>query len=382
MVTVLMLVINITPIFAQENSPPGNQIDGFSVVLDDQVLLKIRQGIPDLASASERAQVINDRLLMIANDSSIDPDTLKVEEQNNLSVIKAGEMVVFTVRDVDKDADKSRQKKAEDLVDTLRTAIIQYREERSARQLTRGIILASISTLLFALFLVILQFTLSKAMSKIRSACHSDQLNLRFQTHQILDSDAVSYLLMSLVKFIRLGLILAGLYLYIPFVLSQFPGTKSLGDSMLNDITQRTSQIAKSLAEYLPNLVMIAVIIVLTYYIIGFVHLVITELGKNEIYSGFYSEWIQPTKRLATFLVIAIACVIAGPYLPGAGSPAFQGVSLFLGALLTLGSSSAVANAVSGTIVIYTRAFQIGDFIRIGDLVGEVSEKSLFVTRI
>ncbi len=121
---------------------------------------------------------------------------------------------------------------------------------------------------------------------------------------------------------------------------------------------------------------MIAVIIVLTYYIIGFVHLVITELGHNESYSGFYSEWIQSTKRLLTFLMIAIACVIASPYLPGAGSPAFQGVSLFLGALLTLGSSSAVANAVSGTIVIYTRAFQIGDLVR------EVSEKSLFVTRI
>jgi len=81
-------------------------------------------------------------------------------------------------------------------------------------------------------------------------------------------------------------------------------------------------------------------------------------------------------------LVLALAAVVVFPYLPGAKSPAFQGISIFLGVLLSLGSSSAVANAVAGTILNYTRSFGIGDMVRIGDTFGEVVEKGLLVTRV
>ena len=134
--------------------------------------------------------------------------------------------------------------------------------------------------------------------------------------------------------------------------------------------------------QYLPNLAVILIIAVLTYYIVQFAKLVITELGRDDAYPWFYPEWIQPTIRLATILLIIVGCIIAAPYLPGFNSPAFQGVSLFLGALFTLGSSSAIANAIAGVILIYTRAFRIGDIIQLGDTTGEVIEKSLFVTRI
>ncbi|MBF2077574.1 MAG: hypothetical protein IGR76_03410 [Synechococcales cyanobacterium T60_A2020_003] len=83
---------------------------------------------------------------------------------------------------------------------------------------------------------------------------------------------------------------------------------------------------------------------------IQFAKLVITELGRDDAYPWFYQEWIRPTNRLATILLSAIGCIVAAPYIPGFNSPAFQGVSLFLGALLTLGSSSAVANAIAGII--------------------------------
>jgi len=110
--------------------------------------------------------------------------------------------------------------------------------------------------------------------------------------------------------------------------------------------------------------------------------LIIIELGHDDAYPWFYQEWVHPTIRLAIFLIIAVACVVAAPYLPGSNSPAFQGVSLFLGALLTLGSSSAIANAIAGVILIYTRAFRMGDLVEINNTMGQVEEKTLFVTRI
>jgi small-conductance mechanosensitive channel len=142
------------------------------------------------------------------------------------------------------------------------------------------------------------------------------------------------------------------------------------------------SQLFSTFVQYLPNFAIIVLIAFLTYYIIQFAKLVIIELGRDDAYPWFYPEWIAPTNRLAIMLLVAIACIVSAPYLPGFNSPAFQGVSLFLGALLTLGSSSAVANAIAGVILIYTRAFRIGDIIRLGETTGEVVEKSLFVTRI
>ncbi|MGF1494448.1 MAG: mechanosensitive ion channel family protein [Microcoleaceae cyanobacterium] len=381
-ITVLFLIINSSPSTAQESNLNGNEIDGYPVVLDDQVLFRVRKGIPDVASAEERAEIVNNRLVEIAGDAELSPDEIKVEEQVNLSIIKAGDAVLFTIRDEDTEIDQTRQETAKRATQKIQSGIVQYREERSTKQITRGIILAILSTLVFILFIGILQSIVSRILVRIRAARRADSLDLMFQNYQVLDSTAVSYLLTGGLKLVRLGLILAGLYVYVPFILSQFPVTRPVGNSILDKIAQQTHQAFLSFVKYLPNVAVIALIIIITYYVVGFAHLVILDLGQSDTCPWFYPEWIQPTTRIVTFLIVAVTCILIGPYLPGADSPAFQGVSIFVGALLTLGSSSAVSNAISGIIVIYTRSFQIGDFIRVGETIGEVSEKSLFVTRI
>ncbi|NJN75986.1 MAG: mechanosensitive ion channel family protein [Synechococcaceae cyanobacterium RL_1_2] len=103
---------------------------------------------------------------------------------------------------------------------------------------------------------------------------------------------------------------------------------------------------------------------------------------KRVILPGFYPEWAKPTYKLIQFLIMAFAATVAFPYLPGAETPAFQGISIFLGLLISLGSSSAIANIVSGIILTYTRAFLVGDRVKITDTIGDIVEKTLFVTRI
>ncbi len=107
------------------------------------------------------------------------------------------------------------------------------------------------------------------------------------------------------------------------------------------------------------------------------------EIGKGNLaFPGFYPEWAEPTSRLIRALVLVLVIIIIFPYLPGSKSPAFQGISIFVGVLLSLGSSSAVANAIAGIILTYMRSFAVGDWVRIGDTVGEVVEKNALVTRI
>ncbi|MBW4659627.1 MAG: mechanosensitive ion channel family protein [Drouetiella hepatica Uher 2000/2452] len=376
------------PAFAQEispsgNQPSGNQIDGYPVMLNNQPIFWVRQGVADVVSAQERAKIIGDRLEQIASKNSVSVESITVDEQPDGSILKADKLTLLTIRDNDAKANnQSRQALAAEALRKIRSAIAQYREERSFKTLMINISLAALSTIALLLFLRGQHFIFGKLLSRIREAHKQDRLGLRVGTSRLLGSNATDYLLKTLIRLGKLALTLAAFYLYLPFILSQFPTTRAFSNQVFGDITYRTNQLAQSFVQYLPNLIAIVVIGFVTYYIIGFAKLAIIELGRGDAYPWFYPEWTRPTVRLVTFLIIAIACVVAGPYLPGFGSPVFQGVSLFLGALFTLGSSSAISNVVSGIILIYTRAFRVGDMIQIGDVTGEVIEKSLFVTRL
>ena len=111
--------------------------------------------------------------------------------------------------------------------------------------------------------------------------------------------------------------------------------------------------------------------------------MVFFEIQTGRIsFSGFHKDWAQPTFKLSRFLVIVIAVVMVSPYLPGFGSPAFQGLSVFFGILLSLGSTAAIANIVAGAALTYMRPFNVGDRVKIADTMGDVLEKTLLVTRI
>lgn len=369
---------------APPNAPIGNKIDGYPVLLDEEPLFLIREGVPGVTSAQERADIVAQRITAIANDPAIAPEEVQVDlSDDNQSVVRAGETVLFTVREDDaKVYGQPHPELAANAVERIQQGMISYREKRSLRRQATSIIAAVLSTLALILFLRALFLISSRLLGQIRQRQAAGTLSVRFQSTQLLGGGATSYLLGGLIRLGRLALILLALYLYVPFVLSQFPATEAVGDNLLRDTAYRLTLLVQALVAYLPNLATIAMVVVITYYIIQFAKQVIVELGRHDVYPWFYAEWVQPTIRLVTLIIAAVAFVMAGPYLPGFGSPAFQGVSLFVGALLTLGSSSAVANALSGIILIYTRAFQLGDFIRLENIIGEVQDKSLFVTRV
>jgi len=141
--------------------------------------------------------------------------------------------------------------------------------------------------------------------------------------------------------------------------------------------------VAISILGFLPNLIFIIVISVVASYIIKLARLVFHGIGEGRInIPGFYQEWSKPTFNITRFLIIVFSAIVIIPYLPGSGSSAFQGVSIFFGLLLSLGSTAAVANVVAGIVITYMRAFRIGDRVKIADTMGEITEKTLFVTRI
>ena len=90
----------------------------------------------------------------------------------------------------------------------------------------------------------------------------------------------------------------------------------------------------------------------------------------------------MPTFSIVRFLLLAFMFVLIFPYMPGSDSNIFRGVSIFVGVLFSLGSSSSIANMIAGIVITYMRPFKIGDKIKIGEMTGVVIEKTLLVTRL
>ena len=199
----------------------------------------------------------------------------------------------------------------------------------------------------------------------------------------MLSVDRVAGLLVGFIRILRLTAIFLLFYFYIPLVLSFFPWTRQYSSTIFGYIVSPVATAAHAVASYLPKLFVLAFIIVITYYALKTIKSIFGAVEKGILtIPGFYSEWALPTYKIVRFMIMAFAVVVAFPYLPGSDSPAFKGVSVFIGVIFSFGSAGAISNIVAGVILTYMRAFKIGDRVKISDTVGDVLEKTLLVTRI
>lgn len=206
---------------------------------------------------------------------------------------------------------------------------------------------------------------------------------VRVKTIEVLSEDRIADLLRATINVLQFATILFVAYFYVTLIFSFFEFSATWAATLFGYILDPVRSVVLSFIQYLPNVFFIAVIVFVTRYLLKFIHLFFTELQRGTIsIPGFYSEWAEPTYKIARFLVIAFAAIVIFPYLPGSESPAFQGVSVFLGILFSLGSTSAIANVVAGIVLTYMRPFKIGDRVKIAETIGDVVEKTLLVTRL
>ncbi|MBS9388564.1 MAG: mechanosensitive ion channel family protein [Dolichospermum sp. WA123] len=366
-----------------QNSDIVNKIDGTPVLLGDKTLFVIHKNVGSF-SHQERAQAVTNRLEKIANDPLISMDKLRVVEDSDTTNIVIGDKTLFTITDKDaKAVNKTRQILAEKCIEIIRNAINQYRKERSLDNMFKGLFYTFISTVILFVFLKVFNQVYPRIITKLQNWRGIRIPELRIQNIELLPTARVSNIVTRLVKIICIIIVISILYIYISLVLSFFPWTKQISSRLISYFLGAIYKSWLAFADYLPNIFALALIFFITHYSLKFIRYLFTELGNGSIsIPGFYNDWAEPTYKLVLLIIVALALVLAFPYLPGFGSPAFQGISVFLGVLFSLGSTAVITNVVAGTILIYTRAFQIGDRIKIGDAIGDIVEKTLLVTRI
>lgn len=386
LLTILSIIISPNFVFSQEASPQVPaiaKIDGYPVELEGDILFKIQERIASY-TARERVEAINDRLIAIAQNNDIDIQDLTLENEDNLTYLKIKDRVIITVTDADAKAAKAtRQALAEEFAVKIKAAIAHYRLEREPRSRLFAIIYACISTISVFILIRIVNWVFPFIQRRIDAWRHSLIPSLRIQNFELLSAHRVAQLLSAFFKLLRIIVYLGIFYVYIPTILTFFPRTRKLGQNLFHYLLNALNLVWHGLVNYLPNIFIISLVIIITHYILRFVKLFFKAIEKGNVrFPGFYQDWAQPTSNICFFIIIALAAAVIFPYLPGFKSPAFQGISVFLGILFSLGSTSAIANTVGGIILIYTRSFQLGDRVQIGDVLGDVEEKSLLVTRI
>jgi small-conductance mechanosensitive channel len=164
---------------------------------------------------------------------------------------------------------------------------------------------------------------------------------------------------------------------------SIFPETKNLAALLFSYIWKPIKVIGGGIVNYIPNLFTIIVIVLVFRYLIRFIRYITNQIKEERLkINGFYADWAQPTYRIIRFLLYAFMLAMIYPYLPGADSGEFKGISVFLGLIVSLGSSTVIGNILAGLVITYMRPFKLGDRIKLNDTIGFVVEKSALVTRL
>jgi small-conductance mechanosensitive channel len=247
----------------------------------------------------------------------------------------------------------------------------------------RGAFMTLLATLVLIVALALLARAFRRLRERYQARIERREITLRVQRWEMVSREKIQ----QTVKF-SLGLVqglvaIVLIDIYVTLVLRFFPATEPLSDQYFDFILAPVTALWRAFVGYLPNAFEILVISALTLVLLKFLHIAVHALDSGAVkIPGFYPDWADPTYKIVRALVLAFLLIRIFPLLPGADEQSFKAVSLFVGALLTLGSTAAVGNAIAGIVLIYTRSFQVGHWIRVGATEGEVVRRTLLVTRL
>ncbi len=356
---------------------------GVPVVFEQATLFTIYDPFGSL-TPQERAKAIEDRLVRLSRDPQALFDEIRISDIGSITVLTAGDLVIMAVTDGDaKPLSQTRETIAKDYAKRIHAAMATSREQVTPRALLIDASLALLDTAIFVAFLILFHKAFPKIYARIDAWRGTVIRPIKIQRVELLSADQIAAGLVRLAKGIRVAAVLLLLYVYLTTVLGIHPWTRGISASLLAAVLSTLQAIGQAFATFMPDVISIAIIIVVTRYIIKLIALFFTGIERGAItFPGFYREWAQPTYKIVRLMVILFAATAIFPYIPGSHSEGFRGISVFLGLLLSLASAAAIGNLIAGVILTYMRPFRIGDWVRIGDTTGEVIEKTLLVTRV
>lgn len=334
--------------------------------------------------AEDRAKTISNRINKVAANYLIAPDAVRAIPDERKIQIMAGTDFIMNVYDLDGESEGvAKETLAELYAGKIKSSLVQYRAERRPESIQKKYVNAIISLAVLVVVMLLTLWILRRMGNWFKRRMRTKIDTLENVSFKLIQSENLLKALHVFYQIVRLITITFIIAFFAQYILSLFPWSRGPAKIVLHLVVNPLKSIASGFIEYLPSLIFLVIIFFITRYVLRLIRLFFDGLGSGAIeINNFDPEWAIPTYKIVRIVIVAFALVLAFPYIPGSETSAFKGVSVFLGVLLSLGSSSFIANMIAGYSMTYRRAFKIGDRIEINDMGGYVKEQSLMVTRL
>ena len=332
----------------------------------------------------QRAEMNAAAITELGKRFNLQPDSVYIDSSDIVTDLMYGNKVLSSFTDQDGlwegcSRDQLAAAKRKVIVDKLKV----MKDEHSLWQLGKRI--------LYFILVIVGQFLLfkltiwlfNKLKARIQRLKDTKLKPISIQDYELLDTQKQVNLLVFLASLLRYAVMLLQLILTVPLLFAIFPQTKDLAYKLFSYIWDPIKSIFLGIVEYIPNLFTIFVIWLAVKYLVRLVRYLASEIQSERLkIGGFYADWAMPTFHIVRFLLYAFMIAMIYPYLPGSKSGVFQGISVFVGLIVSLGSSTVIGNIIAGLVITYMRPFKLGDRIKLNDTMGNVIEKTPLVTRI
>lgn len=356
---------------------------GMPVVVDGDTLFYLytkRGGY----TPQQRAQMTSENIYNLGRQLNLHPDSVYIDSSDIISDLMYNQQVLISFSDQDAlwegiSRDSLAKEKRQVVIGKLKS----MKEEHGLWRIIKRV--------LYFLLVIVGQFFLFKLTNWLFGKLRNRILKLKdtklkpvsIQGYELLNTQKQVNLLVfaaSLARYLLMGL---QLLISIPLIFVIFPQTEWLAYQLLGYIWMPVKSILTGIVNYMPNLFTILVIYYVIRLQVRFIRYLAHEIetGKLKI-NGFYPDWAIPTYHIIRFLLYTFMIAMIYPYLPGSQSGIFQGISVFVGLIVSLGSSTVIGNIIAGLVITYMRPFKLGDRIKLNETTGDIVEKTPLVTRI
>ena len=356
---------------------------GVPLIIEGDTLLYIYTSLGG-DDPAHRVESVARKVTQIGKSLKLTTDSMHIFIGEYTDDVMCGEVVIISVSDLDGLWNgMSRRDLAEEYLRILSAEIERLHADYGLK--------AKLTGLGWAVFLIVVQVLFFMLTARfIRYLRHlivegvdGRMKPLVIKGYELMNIHQEKRILLFLTRVLQVFLILLQLFISLPLLFSIFPETEKFTWNMINYVWSPLRDMVVSIVRYFPNLVKIVVIVYVVRWVLKGLRHLSNEIAAERLkIDRFYQDWARPTYQIVRIFIIAFTLVVIWPWLPGSESGIFKGVSIFVAALFSLGSTTTIGNLISGIIITYMRPFLVGDFVRIGDQEGEVVEENAFVTRL
>ena len=332
----------------------------------------------------QRAEMIDAAIMQLGKRFTLHPDSVYIESSDIVTDLMYGNKVIASFTDQDGLWEgRSREQLATDKRKIVVQKLKELKEEHSLWQLGKRILYFVLVLAGQYLLFWLTGWLFRKLKVRIQKLKDTRLKPISIQNYELLDTQRQVNLLIFLSNLLRYVIMLLQLLITVPLLFAIFPQTKGLAYQIFSYIWNPIKNILVGIVDYIPSLFAILIICFAVKYLVRLVHYLSREVEAGRLkFGGFYPDWAMPTYHIIRFLLYAFMIAMIYPYLPGAKSGVFQGISVFIGLIVSLGSSTVIGNVIAGLVITYMRPFKLGDRIQLNDTTGNVIEKTPLVTRI